>query len=202
VPTDARRRRELPSEAKRRGASRAKVVPTSVIVVDPRVRLKCSIPLCDNFGRHLLCPPNVMPIDQFREALKAFKNALLLQIESDYDSSDKSNLHLDAEMCADLHEVTEARRFEKKLTQLVEEMEALAFKKGFYFATGLGGCECVLCDTCVGQGSKNPCRHPFRARPSMQALGIDVIKTCKRAGMPVKLSSSQKVRWTGLVLLD
>jgi len=60
----------------------------------------------------------------------------------------------------------------------------------------------LLCDECVDQASGEACRHPFRARPSMQALGIDVIKTSKKAGLPVELSSSARVRWTGLLLLD
>ncbi|OGS56914.1 MAG: hypothetical protein A3K60_01855 [Euryarchaeota archaeon RBG_19FT_COMBO_56_21] len=202
MPNTPKRLGELVTEAKKRGASRAKIVPASIIVLDERVRLKCSVPLCDNYGRHLLCPPNVMPMDQFRRTLKSFKHALLLQIESDYDSLDKSTKHLDADLCTNLEKATGTRGFERKLTQLVEEMEALAFKKGFYLAAGLGGSECILCETCVGQGSEEPCRHPFRARPSMQALGIDVIRTCESAGMPIRLSSDHKVRWTGIVLLD
>ena len=193
---------ELIVEARKRGATKAKVIPVRSIVVDERVRLKCLVPLCDNYGKHLLCPPNVMSIDEFRRTLKSFKHAPLLQIESDEDSLDKSTRHLDGELCTDLEKATGTRRFEKKLMQLVEAMEAFAFKKGFYLAAGLGGSECVLCKICVGQGSSEPCRHPFRARPSSQALGIDVIRTCERAGMPIRLSSDRKVRWTGIVLLD
>jgi hypothetical protein len=36
----------------------------------------------------------------------------------------------------------------------------------------------------------------------MEAVGIDVIKTAQHAGFPIYLSSSKKVLWTGLVLLD
>jgi len=202
MPNTQKRFRELTVEARKRGATKTKVIPARNIIVDSRARLKCSIPLCDNYGKHLLCPPNVMPVDEFRRALESYKHALLLQIESDEDSLDKSTKHLDRELCIGLENATRARRSEKKLMQLVEEMEAFAFKKGFYLAAGLSGSECVLCKSCVGQGSKEPCRHPFRARPSMQALGIDVARTCLLAGMPIAFSSEQKVRWTGIILLD
>lgn len=192
----------LVTEAKKRGASRAKVIPSRMVVVDERVRLKCSVPLCDNYGRHLLCPPHVIPVAQFREMLASYKHALLLQIDADYDSLDKSTKHLDADLSKELETTIGSKKLESELARIVEEMEALAFKSGFHLAAGLGCSECSLCETCVGQGSEEPCRHPFKARPSMQAMGIDVIRTCELAGMPVSLSSNKRVRWTGLVLLD
>jgi predicted metal-binding protein len=36
----------------------------------------------------------------------------------------------------------------------------------------------------------------------MEAVGIDVIKTVKNAGLSIHLSSSSNVIWTGLILLD
>ena len=89
-----------------------------------------------------------------------------------------------------------------KLHRLVNKIETTAFKNGYYLAAGFIGGECNLCRECVSPKSAKPCRHPFEARPSMEAMGIDVIRTCRKAGMPVSLSSREKVRWTGLVLLD
>ena len=89
-----------------------------------------------------------------------------------------------------------------KMLRLVNTTEAIAFKMGFYLAAGLSGGECCLCRKCVTPQSGRPCRHPFEARPSMEAMGIDVIATCKKAGVPVFLSSKKNIRWTGLVLLD
>ena len=80
--------------------------------------------------------------------------------------------------------------------------EAMAFKEGFYLAAGLIGGDCALCDECVGPQSGERCRHPFEARPSMEAMGIDVLETCRRVGLPLFLSSEKNVRWTGIVLLE
>ena len=92
--------------------------------------------------------------------------------------------------------------FKLKLLEIVEAIESAAFKKGMRFATGLVGGSCALCERCVDDKSSQVCRHPFRARPPMEAVGIDVVKTAQNAGLPIHLSSSENVVWTGLVLLD
>jgi predicted metal-binding protein len=46
------------------------------------------------------------------------------------------------------------------------------------------------------------CAHPFKARPSMEAMGIDVTATTEKAGLEVpSYPIDQSVTWTGLVLL-
>jgi len=196
------RLRHLATAAKDLGATEAKVVSTEDIVVDKRVRLKCAIPVCVDYGRHLLCPPNTMSVDEFSEVVKLYRNAIILQIEADVDSSDKSRRHLDEDVCKHVERSTGSARWERRLHRLVNQMETLAFKQGFYLAAGLTGGNCHLCRECVIPQSGESCRHPFEARPSMEAMGIDVVKTCKNVGLPLNLSSRKKVRWTGLVLLD
>lgn len=193
---------ELVKAAKAHGATSAKIIPASDVYVDKRARLKCLVPRCSSYGRHLLCPPNLMPVDEFKEVLDCYGNALLLQVEADVDSSDKSTKHLCNDLREEVESDTDSREWQLKLLRLVNTTEAIAFKLGFYFAAGLTGGECSLCGECVTPQSGKPCVHPFEARPSMEAMGIDVIWTCKKAGMPVSLSSKNKVRWTGLVLLD
>ena len=184
------------------GADDAKIIDSRDVVVDKRVRLKCAVPVCASYGRNLMCPPNLMSVDEFEEILALYEKALILQIEADYDSADKSETRLNKGTCEELETATTTLEWEVKLHMLVNQIEALAFKEGFYFAAGLIGGDCALCDECVTPQSNKPCRRPFEARPSMEAMGIDVLETCKRAGLPLFLSSSEKVRWTGIVLLD
>lgn len=187
--------------SKKKGASHAKIIDAEDVVVDPRVRLKCSVPLCSSYGTNLMCPPNLMSVEEFSNVLRLYKKAILLQVETDTDSSDKSSRSLDGRLCEELDKTTDAVRWQKTLHGLVNSVETEAFKQGFYLAAGLTGGECSLCGECVTVQSGKPCRHPFEARPSMEAMGVDVIRTCERSGMPVKLSSKKKVRWTGLVLV-
>jgi len=193
--------RDLLAFSKKRGASYAKIIDAEDVVVDPRVRLKCSVPLCTSYGKNLMCPPNTMSVDEFSRILRLYKKAILLQVETDMDSSDKSSRSLDGRLCEELDKTTDSMRWQKALHGLVNSVETEAFKQGFYLAAGLTGGECSLCGECVTVQSGKPCRHPFEARPSMEAMGIDVIRTCEKSGMPVKLSSKTKIRWTGLVLV-
>ena len=156
--------------------------------------------MCSSYGTHLMCPPNVMPVDEFKEILSAYKKALIFQIEADYGSSDR----LPGERLSKRVEdgITETNELMKKLHLLVNAMETMAFKRGFHLATGLIGGQCILCPECISPGSGEACRHPFEARPSLEAMGIDVVRTCERVGLKISLSSKEPVRWTGLVLLD
>ena len=200
--SEDKRLKNLVAAAKELGADEAKTVRAEDIVVDKRVRLKCAVPLCVDLGRHLLCPPNLMSVDEFSEILRLYKRAIILQVEADVDSSDKSRRRLDKDLCKNLERSTNSAKWERRLHGLVNQLETLAFKQGFYLAAGLIGGNCCLCRKCVEPMSGERCRHPFEARPSMEAMGIDVIRTCGKAGLPLSLSSKKKVRWTGLVLLD
>ena len=183
------------------GASEAKVIDAKDIVVDKRVRLKCMIPICSDYNRHMMCPPNIMPVGEFADIVGLYEKALIVQIEADVDSSDKSSVSLSKELCTELEKSTKTNEWEKELHRLINKVEAHAFKEGFYLAAGLIGGSCGLCQECVDPRSGNPCRHPFEARPSMEAMGVDVVRTCENVGLPMHLSSDMRVRWTGLVLL-
>ncbi len=67
---------------KERGASAVVLANTADIVVDERVRLKCRVPVCDTYNKNLMCPPYVPSVAEFREALKNYKQAILIQISS------------------------------------------------------------------------------------------------------------------------
>lgn len=198
--TTGRPSRFLVEVALRRGATRAKVISTKDIFVDERVRLKCLVPRCENYGHHLMCPPNTLDVAEFRKIVKAYSYALLVQVDAPYDSSDQKGTSL-GRRAREGRTGGPGKKQERILHDIVNEMERYAFKEGYYLAAGLVGSDCSLCGSCVGVEKRGGCRHPFEARPSMQSLGIDVIRTCGRAGMPIRLSSKEPVRWTGLVLL-
>ncbi len=192
---------DLVNEAKRLGATSAKLISARDIVLDERVRLKCIAPRCENYDRHLLCPPNLMSVSEFRKIIELYNRAVLLQLESDLNSLDRSKSGLTGNLTKALARKAPHLDWERRLHEIVNGVERLAFKRGHYLAAGLIGSDCSLCDECVGIGDV-ACRHPFEARPSMQAMGIDVIRTCKNAGLSIVFSSEKNVKWTGLVLID
>ncbi len=90
---------------------------------------------------------------------------------------------------------------QNEFARLMTGLESAAFKMGYRFATAFAGGDCVLCDVCVGKDGE-ACRHPFEARPSMEAVGIDVVATAEAAGLAIEMPAADRPCWTGLLLID
>lgn len=164
--------------AKSLGANDAVAVPCSWIVVDDRVRMKCRIPRCPSYGRAGNCPPHVPRTDEVRAALSDYRFAVLFKLEGQATTSTN-----------DLEEAKQAVwRQHAKVTDIAANLESLAFNSGYYLAMGLGAGSCLhsLCaDESCALLETGVCRHQNRARPSMEALGIDVFAIAHRVGWPL-----------------
>ncbi len=183
--------RGLEQRARELGAAAARVVPADQVVVDERVRLKCQVPLCPEYGHNLMCPPALPSVSQFQRMVQAYRWGLLVQVRAPLEETPPEGRE------------EAGYRGARQLHRLVQELEREAMSRGLSLAAGFIGGTCRLCARCVGQGSGEACRHPFEARPSMEAMGIDVQATCRRAGLnPGGFPVSEEVIWTGMVLLD
>ncbi len=177
--------KHLQREAIQSGATKAKVIPLSSVVIDERVRLKCLIPLCDKYNQNLMCPPNLPPVEEFRKCLKRYSKALYVQL-----SFEKKGKISKAEI----------RRYGLRLHNIVHELERKALSFGYPLAAGLIGGSCKLCRTCVGP--TGACKHPLMARPSMEGMGIDVLRTAGKNGLSFDFSSGNRLFWNGLLLIE
>jgi predicted metal-binding protein len=88
------------------------------------------------------------------------------------------------------------------LKTVIADLERDIFLSGAWKAFGLGDGPCYFCRRCPVE--EGPCRHPERARPSMEACGIDVFSTAKRAGFPIEVvrTRRQSPDYYGLILVD
>jgi len=190
--------------AKDRGASGAEVLASRGVVMDPRVRLKCMVPQCANYGRNLMCPPNVMGMEEFSRVLKRYLHTIVVQypmpIDAAFMEGAKGKRLEDIYDKGEYHDRMAAS--ERAFTDLMGALESEALRMGYRFATSLTGGPCNLCEECAGQGSGERCRHPFRSRPSMEAMGIDVYQTARNAGLPFEIPPRDRAVWTGLLLVD
>ncbi|MDL2261195.1 DUF2284 domain-containing protein [Methanimicrococcus sp. OttesenSCG-928-J09] len=178
--------------AKEAGAVEALYINATDIVVDDRVRLKCFVPLCKHYG-DLVCPPNVPTPDEFRKYLKLYRFGILLSTQ--YDNPPKPA------SLADSDEVSrEIRKKSVDLSDILLKLEAVSLQKGYRFAAGFTGGSCHYCDVCVKTGGE--CKTPYRARPSMEAVGVDVVGTLQNVDMELEFPVSDKVKWWGLLLVD
>ncbi|MEK6673393.1 MAG: DUF2284 domain-containing protein [Nitrospirota bacterium] len=215
---EAKKLKQLEKLAIEKGAYRAKAFSARGVAIDARVRMKCQIPLCPHYGKTLTCPPNVPTVEEFKKALACYRKTLLIQTRSplsgDMDAYDKEEVIKfftapakisiakggdKTEEGKDFHNV---RVSAVRLHKIVNEVEGNAMTLGFPYALGLLGGECMLCYECVGVKSGQSCHRPYEARPSMEGVGIDVIRTCVKAGLPFDIPPKTEIIWSGLVLID
>jgi len=68
--------------------------------------------------------------------------------------------------------------------ETIGALEREVFLKGYWRAFIFGSGPCDLCRPCP---MERPCPHPDKARPAMEASGIDVFETAHRAGLPIEV---------------
>ncbi len=80
-------------------------------------------------------------------------------------------------------------------------LERALFLAGHDEALAFGAGPCPLCSDCPREG---PCRFPGKARPSLEACGVDVYETARRAGLHLKpvVHRLGYVKYVGLVLFN
>jgi len=149
-------------EATKAGFRAAKVIHPSSVVTAPWVRLKCQFG-CPGYGRGYCCPPDTPTPAQTRELLDGFQRAILFHLEG-VRKADRSGRQRWADLAGRL-----------------VDLEGELFKDGFYKALVLLAGPCHLCQECAKLKAE-PCNFGDRARPSMEACGIDVYQTARNNG--------------------
>lgn len=159
------------------GAANAKIIKTEEIPVDERVPLKCQIPRCFGYGTSAHCPPNTMKPNELRKHLENYQWAIFF------------TRNLPTELL--LKDATDKDRIAafQNIYKIVKSIESMAFYDGHYLAFGLGAGSCrrTFCGqhkTCSALEGKS-CRFGLLARPSMEAVGINVYKMTAAAGWDI-----------------
>ncbi|HNU38736.1 MAG: hypothetical protein BWY13_00300 [Euryarchaeota archaeon ADurb.Bin190] len=180
-----------------------RLIPAEIIVVSDWVRLKCRYG-CDNYGKHLGCPPFTPTPDETRAVISEYRYAALARFR----------VAADPKMAA-----KQSRRALSssavKVQKTMADLERTAFLAGFYKAFSLSAMPCALCETCVIEEMQKKdqaifpldgikCRNKDIMRPSMEACGIDVFKTLTNAGFKPEVlkSTRENAELYGLILLD
>ena len=145
------------------GATSAKPIQPSSVVTAPWVRLKCMFG-CGGYDYSYCCPPHTPTAEETRKILDCYNRALLFHIET---LSSKG------------------RDKRKKFLQMLIDLEGEMFKDGYYKAFVFLSGPCRLCEEC-GKVTRASCNHGERARPSMEACGIDVFQTAWNNGFHIE----------------
>ena len=160
------------------GATGAAVIPANSVVVDERVRLKCSQPRCWLYGEEPYCPPYTPEPEFMRKALGKFQWAVLVQtvVQPPEDFTDRVQWykgHI---------------KHQRQTCEIVSKLESLAYVDGYYLAVGFGagGCKTTLCEgeLCLMLDGGR-CKFPLKARSSMEGVGIDVFDLVNKVGWEI-----------------
>jgi predicted metal-binding protein len=169
---DAINRDALEKEAVMLGASKACLIRASLISVEERLAEMCRSPGCSGYGKSANCPPYVMGPAEARDLLASFEEALFFK--------------LDVEPSI-LMSYERFRTFER-VFHLAAALEGVAERAGYgrFMALGAGSCKPVFCSgiPCAVLEGRS-CKYPSVARPSMEALGINVFKLAREVGWPI-----------------
>jgi predicted metal-binding protein len=199
----------LEQAARERGAADVKVIPATDVIVENRVPLKCRAG-CIGYGKKLTCPPYVPTPDEFRKILSEYRYALLVKFISpaNADPGVICSIYrywLDPGEPAGKKE--QATRFWKEhfdgtgtFAPMMLELERTAFNAGNPFALAFVNGSCRLCETCNVKAGI--CIHPTQARIPEHAVGVNMVKTAEKAGMPIRFPVQGHPELMALLLID
>ena len=148
------------------GASQVEIIPAHWVQIDERVRLKCMVPPCPNYGRCGYCPPYTPEPVFMRKVFSRYNWAILFKNDvpvEDFVDFTRYYPH--------------GQKQQRKTSEIAAQIESLAFADGYPLAVGFGagGCRDTLCNGGLCQVlDSGRCLHILRARPSMEGVGIDV----------------------------
>jgi len=178
-----------------------KLIPADEIEVADWVRWKCRYG-CRAYGKHLTCPPYTPTPEETRKLLRGYEKALIARFEDVQPNAEVPPAHIH-------HFLWDAIL---KMHDTMFELERHAFLSGYYKAFAMGALPCSYCADCLperidfvlDQASKRFCEHQDKARPSMEACGIDVYKTVRKVGyeLEVRTSPYEKITFFGLLLVE
>ncbi|MBN1932705.1 MAG: DUF2284 domain-containing protein [Desulfobacterales bacterium] len=155
------------------GATDAQIIPIDMIPIEDRIIELCKKPLCGSYGNCRNCPPRAMPPSEFRKFIRNYEYALIFKV----DVAPKVLL------------LDENINSFKIIYEIIAELEKLAIQEGLKRSVGLaaGSCKAVFCskEDCSALMDRNKCRYPLLARPSMEAVGINVFKLIEYIGWKI-----------------
>ena len=135
------------------------------IVVAQWVRMKCTFG-CPDYGLGA-CPPNTPSVEDCRAFFNEYSHGLIIKMrkeigpDNDFKQTEWSEL----------------------MTTRLLELERMVFRKGFVKAFLLNHTCCNSCKKC--SRNRIDCHDKRRAKPSPEAMAVDVFQTVKNAGMQI-----------------
>ena len=157
---------ELEARFVRHGYTDFRWIDPKQIVVAQWVRMKCMYG-CDDYGRKASCPPNVPAVAECQQFVNEYRTAVIFHAQKQ------------------IPDAGERRAWAKVMTQELVELERQVFLAGYPKAFMLLMVCCRVCADCASL--REECKQPELARPTAEAMAIDVFSTVRAVGYPIEV---------------
>lgn len=180
---------ELQELALARGADQAVVIPTSEVIVDPRVRLKCMIPKCYMSGACAHCPPHGSSFQETKDTVSRYEWAVFFRVlvDSSVIASEEAASIILSGVSDDAGTMSTLGASYILLASIVKIVQKRAEEIGYSptFGFAAGDCRDLFCHyqpTCQSLQTRRGCRHSSLSSPSMESCGLDAFTMAARVG--------------------
>ena len=177
------KRQQLEELFRKHGYTDFKWIKPEKIVVSQWVRMKCMFG-CGEYGRTATCPPNLPSVSECERFFREYKDAVIFHFEKKVKKPE------------DRHAWT--RKVNAKLAKLEREVFLSGYERSFLLFMD----SCSICGVCPGEIVK--CKQPRLARPSPEAMAVDVYATVRQVGYPIEVLSeySQKMNRYAFLMIQ
>lgn len=139
---------------------------------------------CGGYGQVAACPPNLPSVSECERFFREYSDAVIFHFEKKVAKPE------------DRHAWT--KRVNAKLSKLEREIFLSGYERVFLLFMD----SCSICGECTGL--REECKEPRLARPSPEAMAIDVYATVRQVGYPIEVLSdySQKMNRYAFLMIE
>lgn len=160
------KRTTLDAVLKNSGYNDYKWIDPKEIIVAQWVRMKCQFG-CGEYGHGGTCPPNTPSVVECERFFKEYSDAIIMHFEGTMDKPEDRHAW--------------SRKINAKLVKLEREVFLTGFERAFLLFMD----SCCFCKECTGV--RETCKEPRMARPSPEAMAVDVYSTVLQYGFPINV---------------
>lgn len=143
-------------------------IEASQIVTAQWVRMKCMFG-CGDYGQCASCPPNVPSVAECERFFSEYTHAVIFHFQKQME--DPKDRHI---WTAEVN---------KKLLHVERDVFVAGYERAFLLFMD----NCHLCKTCPGE--RTECKQPKQARPTPEAMAVDVFSTVRATGYSIHVLS-------------
>ncbi len=177
------RKKALEKMFERHGFGDFRWLDPKKIVVAQWPRMKCLYG-CAEYGKTPACPPNAPSVAECERFFREYRWAVLF--------------HFEKAVARPEDRFAWTRKLNLRLLKLERDIFLSGHEKAFLLFLD----SCNICTECPGK--REMCKQPKKARPTADALAVDVYTTVRQAGYPIAVLSrySQKMNRYAFLLIE